>query len=240
MPKLSKKQMIYHLSTILKNRGIDKDLIDLEALVDENLTYEENKQIVLEQLNNLLGKNEKELKNYEDKALDDLKNHLFKEAMKIENERDLEEGEKDERTKADVVFDLNEGKSEDELYNMFLTWMDNLNDFDKYDIEGVDYLGDDTMNDTNKNELMEHVKKFLNAKIELVNYLKEHNINEEELKEIWKESLKLEGKNVEKSIKTDKRKKAKKRLKPTVGNIIKWMINPSECDLIGIDDYPHS
>ncbi len=106
--KLSKKQMIYHLSTILKNRGIDKDLIDLEALVDENLTYEENKQIVLEHLKHSLEKDEKELKNYE-------------------------------------------------------------------------------------------------------------------------------GKNVEKSIKTDKRKKAKKRLKPTIGNIIKWMINPAECDLIIID-----
>ena len=237
MAKLSKKQMIHHLSTIIKNRGIDPDLIDLEALVDENLTYEENKQIVLEHLKHLLEKDEKELKNYEDKALDDLKNHLFNEARKIHEDRDFEEMEKDEETKAKTVFDLNEAKSEEELYDMFLTWMENINNLDKFDIEGVDYLGDDTMiNEADKNELREHVGKFLNAKIELSNHLKKHKVNEKDLKEIWEEVLKLEGKNAKKSMKTDKKKKAKKRLKPTVRNIIKWMINPAECDLVGVDE----
>ena len=58
---------------------------------------------------------------------------------------------------------------------------------------------------------------------------------EDELKEIWKEILKLEGKDVEKSMKIDKKKKAKKRLKPTVNNIIKWMINPAKYDLVCVD-----
>ena len=181
MARLSKKQMIYHLSTFLKNRGIDKDLIDLEALVDENLIYEENKQIVLK---HLLEKDEKELKNYEDKALDDLKNHLFNEARKIHEDRDFEEMEEDEETKAKTVFDLNKAKSEEELYNKFITWMENINNLDKFDIEGVDYLGDDTMEE-DKNELREHVGKFLNAKIELSNHLKKHKVNEKDLKEIW-------------------------------------------------------
>jgi hypothetical protein len=232
MARLSKKQMIYHLSTFLKNRGIDKDLIDLEALVDENLIYEENKQIVLK---HLLEKDEKELKNYEDKALDDLKNHLFNEARKIHEDRDFEEMEKDEETKAKTVFDLNKAKSEEELYNKFITWMENINNLDKFDIEGVDYLGDDTMEE-DKNELREHVGKFLNAKIELSNHLKKHKVNEKDLKEIWEEVLKLEGKNAKKSMKTDKKKKAKKRLKPTVKNIINWMINPAKCDLVGVDE----
>ena len=37
-------------------------------------------------------------------------------------------------------------------------------------------------------------------------------------------------------MKTDKKKKAKKRLKPTVKNIINWMINPAKCDLVGVDE----
>ena len=233
--KLSKKQMIHYLKKFLKGRGIDPDIVDLDALVDENLTYEENKQIILEHIKPLLKKDEKELKNYEDKALNDLKNHLFNEAMKIHENRDFEEKERDEETKAKVVFDLSKAKSEEELYNMFLTWMENLDNFDEFDIEGIDYLGDN-MKEANKDELIKLVRKFLKAKIELANYLKEHKVDEDELKEIWKEILKLEGKDVEKSMKIDKKKKAKKRLKPTVNNIIKWMINPAKYDLVGVDE----
>ncbi|ACX72902.1 hypothetical protein Metvu_1044 [Methanocaldococcus vulcanius M7] len=235
--KFSKKQMISYLKRWLKNRGVDPDLVDLEALVDEKLTYEENKQLVLEHIKPLLKKDENELKNYEDKSLNDLKRHLFDEARKINDEKPLEERENDEQTKADVIFDLNNAKSEEELYNMFLTWMENLDKFDEFDIEGVDYLGDNmAKNEANKEELMKLVRKFIKARIELANYLKQHKVDENELKEIWKEVLKLEGKDVEKSVKVDEKKKAKKRLKPTVNNIIKWMINPAKYDLIGVDE----
>jgi len=232
--KFSKKQMVSYLKRWLKGRGVDPDLVDLEALVDEKLTYEENKQLILEHIKPLLKKDENELKNYEDKSLNDLKRHLFDEARKINDERPLEEREKDEQTKADVVFDLNNAKSEEELYNMFLTWMENLDKFDEFDIEGVDYLGDNM--GANKEELMKLVRKFIKARIELANYLKQHKVDENELKEIWKEVLKLEGKDVEKSVKVDEKKKAKKRLKPTVNNVIKWMINPAKYDLIGVDE----
>ncbi len=66
--------------------------------------------------------------------------HLVDEAMKINEERDEEEREKDEMTKAKHVIDLNKAKSEKQLYNWFFTWLDNLDKLDKYDIEGVDYI----------------------------------------------------------------------------------------------------
>lgn len=132
--------MILYLKRFLEGRGIDPDLIDLEALVDENLSYEENKRNILEHIKPMLKKKEKELKKEEDKALAELKDHLFREAMKIENERPWEEREKDESTKAKYVIDLNEAKSEKQAYNWFFTWLDNLDKLDLYDIEGVDYL----------------------------------------------------------------------------------------------------
>ena len=235
--KLSKKQMISYLKKWLRGRGIDPDLVDLEALVDEKLTYEENKQLIMDHIKPLLKQDETKLNNYEDKALNDLKNYIFSEAMKIHEQRDFEEKERDEQTKADVVFDLNNAKSEDELYNMFLTWMENLDKFDEFDIEGIDYLGGSmAKNEVNKEELKKLVKRFIKSRIELANYLKQHKVDENDLKEIWEEILKLEGKNVEKSVKVDKKKKAKEKLKPTVNNILKWMINPAKYDLIGVDE----
>jgi len=138
--KLSKKQMIHYLKNWLNGRGIDPDVIDLEALIDKNLSYEENKKLVLEHIKSMLKKKEKELNREEDRALAELKQHLFNEAMKIENERPLEEREKDEMTRAKYVIDLNEAKSEKQLYNWFFTWLDNLDKLDKYDILGVDYI----------------------------------------------------------------------------------------------------
>ena len=138
--KMPKNLMIYNLKRWLKGKGIDPDLIDLEHLVDESLTYEENKRIVLEHIKPLLKKNEKDMKKEDDKALAELKQHLFRESMKINEERDEEEREKDEMTKAKHVIDLNKAKSEKQLYNWFFTWLDNLDKLDKYDIEGVDYI----------------------------------------------------------------------------------------------------
>jgi len=228
--------MISYLKKWLRGRGINPDLVDLEALVDEKLTYEENKQLIMDHIKPLLKQDETKLNNYEDKALNDLKNYIFSEAMKIHEQRDFEEKERDEQTKADVVFDLNNAKSEDELYNMFLTWMENLDKFDEFDIEGIDYLGGSmAKNEVNKEELKKLVKRFIKSRIELANYLKQHKVDENDLKEIWEEILKLEGKNVEKSVKVDKKKKAKKKLKPTVNNILKWMINPAKYDLIKVD-----
>jgi hypothetical protein len=50
MAKISKRRGIYNLEKILKNRGIDPDLVDLDALYDDTLTYEENKENILKQI----------------------------------------------------------------------------------------------------------------------------------------------------------------------------------------------
>ncbi len=50
MAKISKRRGIYNLEKILKNRGIESDLVDLYALYDETLTYEENKENILKQI----------------------------------------------------------------------------------------------------------------------------------------------------------------------------------------------
>lgn len=48
--KLSKGQGIYNLEKVLKNRGIEPDTVDLDALYDETLTYAENKENILKQI----------------------------------------------------------------------------------------------------------------------------------------------------------------------------------------------
>jgi hypothetical protein len=50
MAKISKRRGIYNLEKILKNRGIDPDLVDLDALYDDTLTYGENKENILKQI----------------------------------------------------------------------------------------------------------------------------------------------------------------------------------------------
>ncbi len=50
MAKISKRRGIYNLEKVIKNRGIDPDLVDLYALYDETLTYEENKENILKQI----------------------------------------------------------------------------------------------------------------------------------------------------------------------------------------------
>ncbi len=274
--KLSKKQMISYLKKWLRGRGIDPDTIDLEAIVDESLSYEENKQIVLEHIKPLLEIKEEELKREEDKSLSELKEHLFKEAMKIHEQRDWEEREEDERIKAKHVIDLMEAKSEKQAYNWFLTWLDNLHKMDAYDIEGVDYipeLSEDNGKENKENinwtevlkmdsgirtknkakskkenkekidkpkaktkKLLEYTMEFLEARNRLIKYLKEHEVDNEQLKEVWAEILKMQGKDINRAKRADKAKKAKRSLRKSVHNILKWITNPYQYDLLGVDE----
>lgn len=50
MAKISKNRGIYNLEKVIKNRGIDPDLVDLDALYDDTLTYSENKENILKQI----------------------------------------------------------------------------------------------------------------------------------------------------------------------------------------------
>jgi len=51
--KMSKKEMIRRLKKFAEKQGIDTDLIDFEALVDETLTYQENKERIIEEVKKL-------------------------------------------------------------------------------------------------------------------------------------------------------------------------------------------
>ena len=51
--KMSKKEMIRRLKKFVEKQGIATDLIDFEALVDETLTYQENKERIIEEVKKL-------------------------------------------------------------------------------------------------------------------------------------------------------------------------------------------
>jgi len=51
--KMSKKEMIRRLKKFVEKQGIAIDLIDFEALVDETLTYQENKERIIEEIKKL-------------------------------------------------------------------------------------------------------------------------------------------------------------------------------------------
>lgn len=104
-----------------RNYGIEEDLIDYYALVDTNLTYQEN----IKNIKRILNKAEKVRK-----ARDELIKHImeFKDYWENYGERSFK---LDTSKKAKKVFDLNKARLKD-----LDRWLRNPN---KYDIKGIDY-----------------------------------------------------------------------------------------------------
>ncbi len=113
--KLSKGQGIYNLEKVLKNRGIEPDTVDLDALYDETLTYAENKESILKQIH-LSG------------DIQDERTYLIQEVGDVMDQR------------SDTAIDTDIAKRSQEVYEIHHIagvndWLENPN---RIDIEGVD------------------------------------------------------------------------------------------------------
>lgn len=104
-----------------RNYGIEEDLIDYYALVDTNLTYQEN----IKNIKRILNKAEKVMR-----ARDELIKQImeFKDYWENYGERSFK---LDTSKKAKKVFDLNKARLKD-----LDRWLRNPN---RYDIKGIDY-----------------------------------------------------------------------------------------------------
>jgi len=125
----------YNLKRLLKKYGIDEDLIDLDALIDPNLTYQENKAIVMEHIKKLKNNIDDDILN-EDKYKKEYIDHLMNIARDIHESRPENARERDEKLKAKNVIDLENSKNPDKDFEK---WVKNPG---RFDILGIDFIPD--------------------------------------------------------------------------------------------------
>jgi len=117
--KLQKK----HLSANLKKRGIEPDLIDLDAHIDRSLSFRENKTIIQQKTKGLGVPQTKSFKRVSSAE-------LTLKANRIQEKRSYRSQAQDARKKAQNTFYY-----EDLTPKEFKKWKKNPN---RYDIKGVD------------------------------------------------------------------------------------------------------
>jgi len=99
---MDKKEMIRRLKKFVESKGIDPQLIDFEALVDSNLTYQENKKIIVDEMKKI-----KENFFAEDADLEALEaqfNKYYKQQLLEEFNKEIEEIRERETPELDKYF----------------------------------------------------------------------------------------------------------------------------------------
>lgn len=122
----SKQFMIRAIAHALKKKGIEPDLVDLEAEIDSTLSLRENYSHVLKSYG-LLGKRDIVQSTRSTRKIENLiKARKIFESLKQSRQR------KDNQIRAKRTFTLNELNDKN-----FKKWLRNIR---RYDIEGVDFL----------------------------------------------------------------------------------------------------
>ena len=122
--KTNKPFQVSVIRRALKRSGIDDDLIDVEALVDSELTLEENSRIIREEVESIAERK----KEPETQSIKKIERYL--EAVKIFSKRKPSEQRIDYYKNAKKTFSKQDLKEHN-----FELWK---NDPNRYDIEGID------------------------------------------------------------------------------------------------------
>ena len=121
---MNKQLQIYTIKRALKRSGINPDTVDVEALVDEDLTLYENSTII----RNEIQMNETHKEDHGTKSIRKL--DRFLKAIKVYDKRTKKQKSADFSKRADTTFQ----KSELTRSN-YLKWKEKPN---RYDIEDID------------------------------------------------------------------------------------------------------
>lgn len=121
----NKAFQVQAIKRILKQKGIEPDLIDVESYVDESLTLSENARIIQEDYKFIMKEKEPRMETRNIKKID-----RFLEAVEIFDKKTNRQKLIDSRRNADVTF--NKSDLTDDNFNK---WKKHTN---RYDIEGID------------------------------------------------------------------------------------------------------
>lgn len=113
------------IKRLLKQKGIEPDLVDVDAYVDETLTLSENARIIQEDLKFIMNSKKPSMETQNQKKID-----RFIQAVDIYEKKTRSQKLMDSRKNAKETFTKSDLTDEN-----FKTWKNQTN---RYDIEGVD------------------------------------------------------------------------------------------------------
>jgi hypothetical protein len=121
----NKSFQVSAIKRLLKQKGIDPDLIDVDAMVDSTLSLQENARIIMEDVKLM-----QEMGNLAPETVSDTKITNFLKAVEIFQRKSWNRQLMDSKRQARITFTKSKLSNEN-----FKTWHENTN---RYDIEGVD------------------------------------------------------------------------------------------------------